>query len=49
MDENNFSNLLDEQGLSKDILTDLARATELIKRERSITATDLLFSICIEA
>lgn len=49
MKKNNFLNLLDEQGISKIILNNLARETRLIERERSITATDLLFAICIEA
>jgi len=49
MEKISFSNLLDKQGLSKDILSNIARETGLIERERLITATDLLFAICIEA
>jgi hypothetical protein len=49
MERNSFLNLFDEQGISIDILNNLARETRLIERERSITASDLLFAICIDA
>lgn len=49
MEKNNFVNLLDEQGLGREILNNIAHETGVIKRERSIIASDLFFAICLEA
>ncbi len=49
MEKINFSNLLEQQGLTDDVLKSFAREIGLIKRERLITAPDLLYATCIEA
>lgn len=49
MGKKDFPSVLNNLGISNDNLNNAARETGLIKRERSITAIDILFAICTES
>ena len=49
MEKTGFFRLLDAAGINHDLLLDLALETGLIKRKRSVGASELLFAICMES
>lgn len=49
MEQTNFSNLFTNIEISDELLMEIAFETGLISRKRKITASDLMYSLCVES